>query len=478
MYAIIDIETSGGSPVTEKITEIAILLHDGQRVVNEFTTLINPEKKIPYFITSLTGISNEMVAESPKFYEVARKIIELTDNCVFVAHNVSFDYQFIRNEFKRLGYEYTREKLCTVQLSRKMIPGLPSYSLGKLCNHLDIKIYKRHRASGDALATSKLFELLLSIGKNELQSFDSFTGMNKKDLHPNLDPEFIHQLPEDIGIYSFFNDKNELIYIGKSKNIRNRVLTHFRNFSSKKSIEMRNTIASIEYELTGSELIALLKESHEIKLHRPLYNRAQRMAMSHYGLYHSVDENGYVRFNVEKNSTMNESPLCSYSTQRSAKLYLHTLVDEYQLCQKLCGLYSNSGSCFSFEIGSCNGACIGKEEAESYNRRALKVIESFRFKHMNFFIFDRGRNVGELGIVQIKCGKYFGYGYINSSVSQSSLDVLESAIKRYDDNRDIQQIIRHFLRVNQTVKILPYDSDSTVNLIHNNKFINQQIFRG
>ncbi len=478
MYAIIDIETTGGSPVTEKITEIAIFLHDGQRVVDEFSTLINPEKKIPYFITTLTGITNAMVAESPKFYEVARKIVEMTDGCIFVAHNVSFDYQFIRNEFKRLGYDYSREKLCTVQLSRKIIPGLPSYSLGRLCDHLSIKIHDRHRASGDALATSILFEHLLQISNNGQQSISSLTGLNKKDLHPNLDPEFIDRLPENTGTYYFYNDKNELIYIGKSKNIRDRVLSHFRNFSSKKSIEMRNAIASVYHELTGSELIALLKESHEIKQQRPLYNRAQRRAFSHHGLYHFVDEKGYIRFLIEKNSSMNEIPLCSFSTLKSAKMHLHSLVDEYQLCQKLCGLYSSSSSCFSYEIGTCNGACIGKEQPETYNLKATAAIESFRYRHANFFIIDNGRNEDELGIVQVECGKYLGYGFIDSSFCQGTKNELEACIQHFDDNHDIQQILRHFLQINKTVKVLPYDSFCTENAIHNNKFIKQEEFPG
>jgi DNA polymerase III subunit epsilon len=476
MYAIIDIETTGGSPVTEKITEIAIILHDGQKIVDEYTTLINPEKKIPYFISTLTGITNAMVAESPKFYEVARKIVELTENCIFVAHNVSFDYQFIRNEFKRLGYEYKREKLCTVQLSRKMIPGLPSYSLGKLCDHLHIDIHKRHRASGDATATTKVFEILLNIFQGNQQSVNSFSGFNKKDLHPALDPDFIDRLPEQTGIYYFFNDKNDLIYIGKSKNIRDRVLSHFRNFSSRKSIEMRNAIASINYELTGSELIALLKESHEIKQQRPLYNRAQRRALSHYGLYHFIDEGGYIRFSIEKNSSMNNVPLCSFPVQKSAKIYLHSLVDEYQLCQKLCGLYSSSGSCFSYEIGACRGACIGKEHPESYNLRATSLIKSFQFKHSNFFILDKGRTEEEIGVVQMECGKYLGYGFIDSSFCQGSLTGLESCIQRYDDNRDIQQIIRYFLQVNRGVKQIPYDASYSENVIHNNKFIKQEEF--
>ncbi len=162
MYAIIDIETTGQSSANGKITEIAIFVHDGFCVTDSFTTLINPECYIPGFITELTGIDNEMVRNAPKFYEVARRIVEITRDCIFVAHNVMFDYKFIQEEFKRLGYDYQRKTMCTVRLGRKFLPGHRSYSLGKICGDLDIRIEGRHRAAGDAFATVKLFELILA----------------------------------------------------------------------------------------------------------------------------------------------------------------------------------------------------------------------------------------------------------------------------------------------------------------------------
>jgi DNA polymerase III subunit epsilon len=162
MYAIIDIETTGTSALFGKITEIAIFIHNGNEVTDSFTTLINPECLIPWNITRLTGISNEMVAEAPKFYEVAKQIVELTTGKIFVAHNAIFDYSFIKEEFKRLGYDYRRRMLCTVKLSRKLLPGHRSYSLGNICADMGININGRHRAAGDAFATVKLFELLLS----------------------------------------------------------------------------------------------------------------------------------------------------------------------------------------------------------------------------------------------------------------------------------------------------------------------------
>jgi DNA polymerase-3 subunit epsilon len=161
MYAVVDIETTGGSKKTGKIIEIAIFIFDGENVVDSFSSFINPECHLSTFTTQLTGITNEMVINAPKFYEVARKIVEITENKIFVAHNVAFDYNFIREEFKNLGYDYHRKKLCTVQLARKYIPGHQSYSLGKICDNLGIEIKSRHRAAGDALATVKLLHMIL-----------------------------------------------------------------------------------------------------------------------------------------------------------------------------------------------------------------------------------------------------------------------------------------------------------------------------
>lgn len=170
-YAIVDVETSGGSWQRDKITEIAIYIHDGMGIKHEFNSLINPETVIPYHITRLTGITNEMVANAPKFYEIAREVVLLTEGCIFTAHNATFDYRFIQAEFRRLGYEYQRPVICTVKLSRRIFPGFQSYSLGNICNGLGIDIENRHRAAGDALATVKLFEKMLSVTNGNIHEF-------------------------------------------------------------------------------------------------------------------------------------------------------------------------------------------------------------------------------------------------------------------------------------------------------------------
>ena len=251
MYAIVDIETNGGSLRNSKITEIAIFLHDGGKVVKSFISLIDPEIQIPEFITQLTGISNNMVVGAPKFYEVAKKIIEITKDAIFVAHSVNFDYTIIRNEFKKLGFDFKREKLCTVKLSRKLIPLQASYSLGKLCDSLGIEIKGRHRAGGDAEATVKLFELLISLDNKKVTVGNITPGEPKFD-NPNISAEQINTLPQEPGVYYFFNSERELIYIGKSKNIRKRVMTHMLNSQTKKGLAMRKEIADIEKIRSGA----------------------------------------------------------------------------------------------------------------------------------------------------------------------------------------------------------------------------------
>ncbi len=458
MYAIVDIETTGGSPRTDRITEIAVYIHDGQCIVDEFITLVNPERKIPYYITQLTGITNSMVCDAPRFYEIAKKIVELTENKIFVAHNVGFDYNFIKTEFKHLGYTFQRDQLCTVSLSRRLIPGLPSYSLGNLCKELNIRIEDRHRAAGDALATTKLFDILLQLSSDAGHDFFEMPGIFKKDLHPNFDPDKLKNLPNESGVYYFYNDQNDLIYIGKSKNIKTRILTHFRNHSTKKAIEMKKQVASIDYELTGSELIALLKESEEIKSLKPVFNCSQRRSVSHYGIFAHYNTSGYLCYSIQRLSDIRATPICTFSSQKAAKSYMQQCIDTFHLCQKLCGMYQTSAACFYYELDECKGACIEEEPAEEYNIRAQKLIESNRFKTNNFYIIDAGRDEDEYAVVKIEHGKYQGYGYISGNLYENTNDSMDDYITAYSDNRDIQQIIKNYLKSNKVIDIIPYRS--------------------
>jgi DNA polymerase-3 subunit epsilon len=459
LYAIVDIETTGGSPKTEKITEIAIYHFDGNKVTDEFISLVNPEKNIPYYITTLTGISNEMVENAPKFYEIAKEIVNFTEGRVLVAHNASFDYKFIKSEFKSLGYEFSRENMCTLRLSRKLLPGHRSYSLGNLCQDLNITIKGRHRAAGDALATVKLLDLLLNRTRETGQQdmLQASISITLKNLHPDLDKDKIDSLPEKTGVYYLLNDQQQVIYIGKSNNIRKRVMSHLSNNSSRRAIEMKENIAGITFELTGSELIALLIESSEIKKHGPRYNRAQKRQTMHYGLYSQKDEQGYYRLEIDRTvNRINQAPETCFQNKVEAKNILTKLIERHWLCQKLCGMYDTDGCCFHYEIRQCNGACIGKETPDIYNQRVMKALSTFYYKHKNLLIIDRGREEGERSVVQLENGKYIGFGFLNTEESYLQLEDIVNCIKIYEDNRDIQQIIKTYLNKHDVEKIIRY----------------------
>ena len=448
MYAIIDIETTGGNAARERITEIAIFVHDGTQIVREYSTLVNPECKVPPFITNLTGISDEMLVDAPKFYEVARDIVEITEGCTFVAHNAAFYYSFVKQEFLNLGYKYKRPVLCTVRMSRKLIHGFRSYSLGNLCNYLGINNNARHRAAGDALATVKLFEILLKIDP-------TLSQIPTDGLHPSLDRSVFGILPMAAGVYYFHDENGYLLYIGKSKNIHARVLSHFQNSSTPKAIEMRTNTASISFEETGSELIALLLESDEIKKHKPLYNRLQRRTVYKYGLYSFNTQAGYIVLQIEKIKTTG-TPHTVFTSFEEALSVVHALAAKYNLCQKLCGLYQNYGACFQHSIGMCQGACIGKEPAESYNERVEKALEQYHHAWSDMALIDSGRNEDEVSVIWVENNKYKGFGWIMKEDGFSSPDELMDCIQIRDDNRDIQQIIRGYLNSGKVKKIIRF----------------------
>ena len=456
MYAILDIETTGGNPATEKITEIAIFFHDGEGVVDEWCTLINPEKPIPYFITGLTGITNEMVADAPRFYEVAKEIVERTENQTIVGHNVKFDYSFIKSEFKRLGFEFDRQTLCTVKLSRKIFPGHKSYSLGKLCKDLGIEIHDRHRAAGDALATVKLFEMLQDREGGLGDELLSEPSGRYRNLNEHLTIEDIQKLPEACGTYYFFDDTRQLLYIGKSKNIKHRVLSHLGNTSTKRAMELKQRIHSIGYELTGSELIALLKESKEIKEQKPRYNRAQKRSSSYWGLYPGKDEYGYITFALKKISETPHDPVTCFNNKKEAREALTKMVGKHWLCQKLSGLYQTDGACFHHSIRQCNGACIQAEAVAAYNKRAEALLDSLQLDRGNLLIIDSGRDSEERSLVRIEKGMYMGYGYLSVNDAYLGIEEMLECIQPALDNRDIRQILRNWLKNNKVEKILYY----------------------
>lgn len=445
-YAVIDLETTGGSVAQGgRIIEIAIIILEDGVEIDRFESFVNPEMNIPPFIQNLTGIKNGMVRNAPKFFEIAKKVVEITKDCLFVAHNADFDYNFVKDEFKSLGYKYRRNSVCTVELSRVLLPGKKSYSLGKLCDEIGIPHNSRHRAIGDTEATAKLFQLLLKQPKametiEEMTEYDVYSS--KK--HYQLPKEVIDNLPDETGVYYLYNKEGDLIYVGKSKNIRKRILQHLSNKSTPRAIRMAEMVSEVKTTLTGSELIALLLESDEIKKHLPRFNRAQRRAKAFFGIYQNYDAKGYINFSIAPLED-GDHPVTTTFSRKEAEKILDRMVDKNNLCQKLSGIDHSDKACFRYHLKNCNGACIEEESPEEYNKRALQAAMRFSYGVPNMFLIDKGRNEKEKAVVQIAKGIYRGFGYINVGENYSA-DELKKVITPYKDNADVNKIIRGILR--------------------------------
>ncbi|SEO11592.1 DNA polymerase-3 subunit epsilon [Flavobacterium sp. CF108] len=453
MYAILDIETTGGQFNEEGITEIAIYKFDGHEVIDQFISLVNPEIPIQPFVVKLTGINNAMLRSAPKFYEVAKRIIEITTDCVIVAHNASFDYRILRTEFRRLGYDFEARTLCTVELAKKLIPEQPSYSLGKLVRALGIPMADRHRASGDAMATTKLFKMLLEkdVEKTIVKDFI------KLEIEKGIAPKFLDllsQMPAKTGVYYIYNESGTLIYIGKSQNIKKRINQHFTGITTK-SKKIQAEVFTITYDETGSELIALLKESEEIKINRPRYNRAQRKTIFQYALYAEKDAQGYLNLKLEK-ADGRKKEISSYASLQEGKNALFKFTAKYHLCQKLTGLYQTKKECFQYKIKECDGACIGEVTPEIYNLRVKQFISENSFENKSLILIDRGRNVNERSAILIEKGVYKGYAYYDLNYQITNIDILKNILTPMQHNRDVKNIIQSYIRKSKSLKILNF----------------------
>lgn len=457
MYAILDIETTGGKYNEEGITEIAIYKFDGHEVVDQFSSLVNPEIPIQPFVVNLTGINNEMLRHAPKFYEVAKRIIEITDGCIMVAHNALFDKRILTTEFDRLGYQFEKETLCTVELSKKLIPDMASYSLGKLVRALGIPLSDRHRAQGDAKATVALFKLLLTKDTSKEIISESLRNDPKRELEPKL-IDLIESAPSETGVYYMRNEAGKIIYIGKSKNIKKRLTQHFTS-DNRKSKRIQLEVKSVSFEKTGNELIALLKECEEIKQNKPLYNRALRRTLFTHQLTSFKDENGYINLKIEK-SDGRKKAITTFSNYQQAKTALFKITEENQLCQKLTGLYEAENQCFNYTLEECYGACINKEAVDEYNNRVNAFLEKCSYENQNMLVIDRGRDIEERSVILIENGVYKGYGFYNLNYQINNPEILKSIINPMQDNRDAQHIIQNYLRKNKVLKTVNLSPNS------------------
>lgn len=441
-YAIVDIETTGGHAAGGGITEIAIHIHDGTTVVDTFETLVNPEQAIPLYITALTGIDNEMVSDSPTFLDIAARVHALLAGRIFVAHNVNFDYSFLKYHLAASGYVLDNTRLCTVRLSRKCWPGFASYSLGKLCRSLSIPLHNQHRAGGDAAATTVLFSRILEAPEGQAHIAAMLKRTKSEHvLPPHLPKADIDALPHTAGVYYFHDQKGTVVYVGKAKDLRKRVTSHFtgNNPNSQRQHFMR-TIYSVTFESCGTELMALLLEAIEIKRLWPIFNRALKRFEPAYALYQYEDQGGYLRLVVDKRRK-HQQALYTFDRQLEGINLLNRLVVEYGLCPKLCLLQRGTTACLPIADYQCPRACQGEITAAAYNVRVKQAVAGLADFLPSFILVDKGRDEDEKSCLWVEKGQFYGMGYIAAGLAPERLEEIKPLLKPYAGNDYMLRLI-------------------------------------
>ena len=422
MYAIVDIETTGGYAAANDITEIAIVLHDGQGVTDVYQTLIKPSVPIPYFIQSLTGIHPLMLEDAPGFGEVAGQIHEMLQGRIFVAHNVNFDYSFVKHHLAASGLELNAQKLCTVRLARKVFPSLPSYSLGNLCRHFNIIIENRHRAGGDATATARLFDHILQ-NNGLVHIRESLKRTSKEQCLPlHLPREQIDSLPYSPGVYYFHNQKGKVIYVGKARNIRYRVSSHFtHNGAGRQRQDFLRNIHSVTYQTCGTELMAFILENIEIRKLWPEYNRALKNFTPVFGLYLYEDRGGYLRLILEKKKNQLRS-LYTFNSLIEGNRLLNQLTEQFALQSP------------------------EKESADVYNNRVLEAVDHLEKQLPTFAVVDDRHDADGRSCILIEKGRFYGMGYMPGEAAVYSAEELKTYLQAYPENDYIRGLVYQYVQ--------------------------------
>ena len=441
MFAIVDIETTGSYAGRHSITEVGIVLYDGTTIVEEYESLVNPNQEIPMHIQSLTGITNEMLVDAPTFEEIAPEIDRLLKDAVFVAHNVHFDYSFIKKAMEECGYTIGSKRLCTVRYARKVIKGLRSYSLGNLCKHLEIVHEHAHRAMGDTMATVRLLRYLIDADeKNELEGLlKQNSGEVKLPLH--LDKSVFDNLPETPGVYYFKDNKGKNIYIGKAKNIKKRVATHFLTHTEKKTHQaFKQEIYTIDYELMGSELLAALHEDHEIRHYWPKYNKAQKKPLKRFGVLSYQDLGGNWRLGVQQ-LRIGQQAIIVFHQYYSARQWIFELVEEHRLSAKFCDL----------PMLDHLGNDITDEE---HNKNFAQMLIALQERKRSFVILENGRHEDENSFVLVENEVYIGIGFFDANATITKRKELDAFLDKKKSSATAQSIIEHYLTKKKTTNLI------------------------
>jgi len=446
----VDIETTGGSPRGSRVLEVAAIRYEHGQVTHEFSTLIDPESHVPRAITALTGITEADIAGAPKFEDIADELVDICDGALFIAHNVRFDYSFLKMEFDKIGIQFQPKLLCTVRLSRALYAHFRGHSLQKLIERHNIPVSARHRALDDARAM--MYFAQLAYDEHGDDAFDEAVAKQLKtqSLPPNLSTKQLDEIPNTPGIYIFRDEAQQPLYVGKSIQLKKRVQSHFQD-SSSKELKISQQVHSIEVTETSSELAALLLESKTIKQLQPLYNRRLRRTTS-YAMFMKSEVNDYATLDIASGAIDVKTDISRvygvYQSRTKAKMRLVEITRTFQLCPKLMAIEKGSSACFSYALGKCRGACIGEESAERYNRRFEIALQ-----HSKFDAWPHD------GAVAVPVDENRSMVIIDQWMIRGFYDNESMSVEETDPSFDVDEykILRRFLRENKHL-IIPADN--------------------
>lgn len=432
MYAIVDIETTGGSPSDSHITEIAVVLHNGTDIEGAYTTLVNPLKPIQKYVQGLTGITDEMVSKAPLFKDIAENIFNLLQERIFVAHNVNFDYSIVKQQLNDAGFLLKTDKLCTIRLTEQIFPKLPKYGLGTVCRELNIPHLKKHRAEGDAMATATLLsKLIASDEKGIIQKM-----LEKKPfqyLPPFLPPEIVDTLPQQPGVYYFHNKEKKIIYVGKAKNLQKRVRSHFtNNRASTQKMGFMEEVKDISFNTCPNEWVAAILESIEIKKYWPKFNRSQKHYEHKYAIYQWIDMEGYGRLSVDKKKKI-LLPIIFCPTLAEGKSILKKICSEFDIPPEYCGISKNSE----------NRLTQADLNPKLHNENLSKAIIALNNWFESYCIFSSQNHC-----ILIEKGTFYGMGYMlapPNSTNEFTLSFIKPQLTPYSETYTIRLILKKYL---------------------------------
>lgn len=460
----VDIETTGGNANHDRITEVAIITMRDGNVVSEWSTLVNPLAYIPKSIQQLTGIDDDMVREQPPFQEIYPEVLERLTGKVFVAHNARFDYGFLKNEFKRCSKTFRAPVLCTVKLSRNLFPEYKKHNLDSIMQRHGLRCSARHRAMGDARVLFDFMQMLYATLDADQVNVAIKKLLKRPSLPVGICEEDIDALPDTPGVYLFYDSRGALLYIGKSINIRDRVLSHFSNdHRAAKEMKISQNISAIEHIETAGELGALLEEARLIKKRLPIYNQRQRrydrLCTIQWNPEDTKSKPQIVTADATQPSEISKQ-FGLFKTKKKAKDKLRAIAKKYQLCEKNLGLESGEGACFAYQLHQCKGACVGKESLLQHQIRLMQALGPLQNKVWPF--------TGRIGIREVSLNKrrtdihlFENWCYLGTAHDEAQLNQLH--LFQNDEmmfDLDTYKILLRFIKDHPHAQILPLDIQS------------------